>query len=323
MPSDRGRTVAALSGGRPAAAGSRIAVLGATGCVGRCVSAALAREGHQVLAVARRGGPAVADHVFAGLDVAAVPPAELARLFTRHRVRAVVNVTGGWGTTEEEMQYAHITLVDRLLQALTQMEERPRLVHVGSIHEYGPVSEPLSIGEDLEPRPTTMYARTKLAGSELVLDSTRAGRVDGLVLRAVNVCGPRTTRASFLGAVVDRLRAADASAPVTLRVADARRDFVDVRDLAEAVVLAVASPATGQVVNIGRGEASAMRELVDLLVAASGLPPQALRVEDGPIASKGGGWTLADIRLAGELLGWKPRIPLAEAMRATWETPAD
>ncbi|MFI1046135.1 NAD-dependent epimerase/dehydratase family protein [Streptomyces griseoruber] len=315
--------MAALSGGRPSAAGSRIAVLGASGCVGRCVSAALAREGHEVLAVARRGGPSVADHVFAGLDVAAVPPAELARLLTRHRVRAVVNVTGGWGTTEEEMQYAHITLVERLLSALTQMAERPRLVHVGSIHEYGPVPEPRSIGEDLEPRPTTMYARTKLAGSELVLDGTRAGRVDGLVLRAVNVCGPRTTRASFLGSVVDRLRAASVSAPVTLRVADARRDFIDVRDLAEAVVLAVASPATARVVNIGRGEASAMRELVDLLVAASGLPPEALRVEDGPVASKGGGWTLADIRLAGELLGWKPRIALAEAMRATWETPAD
>ncbi|GAA4098015.1 NAD(P)-dependent oxidoreductase [Streptomyces hundungensis] len=315
--------MAALSDGRPPTAGSRIAVLGATGCVGRCVSAALAREGHQVLAVARRGGPAVADHDFVGLDVAAVPPSDLARLFTRHRVSAVVNVTGGWGTTEEEMRYAHITLVDRLLRAVTQMEARPRLVHVGSIHEYGPVPEPRSIGEGLEPRPTTMYASTKLAGSELVLDATRGGRVDGLVLRAVNVCGPRTTRASFLGAVVDTLRAADPGEPVTLRVADARRDFIDVRDLAEAVVLAVTSSATGQVVNIGRGEASAMRELVDLLVAASGLPSGAVRIEDGPIASKGGGWTLADIRLAGELLGWKPRIPLSEAMRATWETPAD
>jgi NDP-hexose 4-ketoreductase len=315
--------VAALSGGRPPAEGSRIAVLGATGCVGRCVSAALAREGHEVLAVARRGGPAVAEHLFAGLDVAAVPPVELARLLTGHRVRAVVNVTGGWGTTEEEMRYAHITLVDRLLRALALMDDRPRLVHVGSVHEYGPVPEPLSIGEDLPPRPTTMYARTKLAGSELVLDAARAGRVDALVLRAVNVCGPRTTRASFLGAVAGMLRAADAANPVTLRVADARRDFVDVRDLAEAVVLALASPATGRVVNIGRGEATSMRELVDLLAAAAALPPDALRIEDGPIDSKGGNWTLADIGLAGRLLGWKPRIPLAEAMRATWEVPAD
>ncbi|MFE9674858.1 NAD-dependent epimerase/dehydratase family protein [Streptomyces sp. NPDC006259] len=310
--------MAALSG----AGGPRIAVLGASGCVGRCVSAALTREGHEVLAVARRGGPAVADHVFAGLDVAAVPPAELARLFARHRVRAVVNATGGWGTTEEEMRYAHITLVDRLLQALTLMEDRPRLVHLGSVHEYGPVPEPLSVDEDHVPRPTTMYARTKLAGSELVLDSTRSGRVDGLVLRPVNVCGPRTTPASFLGAVVGRLRAADPANPVTLRVADARRDFVDVRDLAEAVVLAVASPATGRVVNIGRGEATAMRELVELLAAAAELPPGSLRIEDGPIDSKGGNWTRADIRLAGRLLGWKPRIPLAEAMRATWEEPA-
>ncbi|MFI1443889.1 NAD-dependent epimerase/dehydratase family protein [Streptomyces fructofermentans] len=317
--------MAVLSGGTggPRAAGSRIAVLGATGCVGRCVAAALAREGHQVLAVARRGGPAVAEHAFASVDVAAVAPGELAGLFARYGVRAVVNATGGWGTTEEEMRYAHITLVDRLLDAVSLMEDRPRLVHLGSIHEYGPVPEPLAIGEDREPGPATTYARTKLAGSELVLEATRSGRVEGLVLRPVNVCGPRTTRASFLGAVVGRLRAAGPADPVTLRVADARRDFVDVRDLADAVVLAVASRATGRAVNIGRGEATSMRELVELLAGAAGLPAGTLRIEDGPIDSKGGGWTLADIRLAGELLGWKPRVPLAEAMRATWAEPAD
>ncbi|CAM5447834.1 NAD(P)-dependent oxidoreductase OS=Streptomyces tendae OX=1932 GN=GUR47_25305 PE=4 SV=1 [Streptomyces tendae] len=314
--------MAALIGDRAASAGTRVAVLGATGCVGRCVGDALEREGYEVLAVARHRAPAVAGRVFADLDVAAVPPADLAGLLTRHRVGAVVNVTGGWGTTEQEMRYAHITLVERLLSALELTAGRPRLVHVGSIHEYGPVPEPTAVGEEFVPRPATSYARTKLSGSQLVLDAARAGRLEALVLRAVNVCGPHTTRASFLGSVVERLRAADADRPVVLRVADARRDFVDVRDLAEAVVLAVASPVTGRVVNIGRGQATSMRELVDLLVSASGLPPGRLRVEDGPVSSKGGGWTLADIRLAGELLGWKPRVPLAETMRATWETPA-
>ncbi|WP_234010616.1 NAD-dependent epimerase/dehydratase family protein [Streptomyces sp. SPB074] len=296
-------------------------MLGATGCVGRRVAATLEREGYEVLAVARHHAPAVAGRLFAGVDVAAVPPAALAALLARHRVRAVVNVTGGWGTTEEEMRYAHITLVEQLLAALELTPGRPRLVHVGSIHEYGPVPEPAAIAEERVPRPDTSYARTKLRGSELVLDAARSGRVEALVLRAVNVCGPHTTRASFLGSVVERLRAAAPERPVALRIADARRDFVDVRDLAEAVVLAVASPLTARAVNIGRGEAASMRELVHLLVAASGLPPELLSVEDGPVSSKGGGWTLADIRLAGELLGWKPRIPLAETMRATWETP--
>lgn len=46
---------------------------------------------------------------------------------------------------------------------------------------------------------------TKHAGSEAVLAATRAGDADRVVLRAVNVCGPHTTEASFLGAVMARL----------------------------------------------------------------------------------------------------------------------
>ncbi|MGW6605115.1 NAD-dependent epimerase/dehydratase family protein [Streptomyces sp. NPDC055036] len=310
----------------------RTAVLGATGSLGAHITEVLSRAGHDVLGIARTppsGAPAAHPYAahpspvtFVPLDVGAAGPAELAELLHDARVTAVVNATGGWGTTEAEMKYSHVRLVECVVEATARMPVRPRLVQLGSIHEYGPVPEGALIDERTEPRPSTAYARSKLAGSRAVLRATRAGRADGVVLRVVNVCGPRTSRASFLGAIAARLREETPMARVTLRVADARRDYIDVRDVARAVVLAMGAPVAGRVINIGRGEAVAMADLVAGLLTAAGLPPGEARVSGGPVESKGGGWTRADIRLAGELLGWAPRIALSASLRDMWEAAA-
>ncbi|MEV7008642.1 NAD(P)-dependent oxidoreductase [Streptosporangium sp. NPDC051022] len=297
---------------------SRVAVLGATGCVGRQVCAALSRDGHEVVAVARNHAPHVSAYPFLLMDVAATPAEKIAEVFLTHGVDAVVNATGGWAKLEEEMAYAHVRLVERLVEALTltaSAGHRPRLVHVGSIHEYGPVPAGVLIDESVDPRPATPYARTKLAGSQAVL---AAGELDGVVLRAVNVCGPYTTQASFLGMVAARLRDTTAAEGLELSIADAQRDYLDVRDLADAVVKALSAPAAGRAVNIGRGVATDMRELVALLVAAAGFPPEALKEQDRQVESKGGDWTRADITLAGRLLGWHPRIDLPDSIRDMW-----
>ncbi|MGW0815737.1 NAD-dependent epimerase/dehydratase family protein [Streptomyces viridiviolaceus] len=305
--------------GRPDAT---VAVLGATGCVGRSVCDELLRSGHRVLAVARRPAPHTNASAFAALDVAAAAPGELAALLDRHRVGSVVNATGGWGTTAHEMRYAHIELLERLVDGCAATSRRLRVVQMGSIHEYGPVPEGVLIDERHQPGPLTPYGLTKRTGSEHLLEQTRAGRVDGVVLRAVNVCGPHTTTASFLGAVVARLRALGPGEPLALDVADARRDFVDVRDLARAAVAALHAPAVGLAVNIGRGEAVPMRDLVEALFDVAGVDPATVRLEPAEVTSKGGGWTCADIRLAARTLGWRPRVPLRDSIRAMWEAAA-
>ncbi|MGW6458107.1 NAD-dependent epimerase/dehydratase family protein [Streptomyces sp. NPDC055078] len=301
--------------GRP----GTVAVLGATGCVGRQVCAAFSRAGHQVLAVARRPAPHTAAHPFVPFDVAAAEPAEIAGLLASKGVGVVVNATGGWVVTEEAMHHAHVRLVDRLVAGVAEVPWRPRLVHVGTIHEYGFVPSGTSIDESVPPRPSTPYARTKLAGSQAVLAAARVGDIDGVVLRAVNVCGPHPSEASFLGDVLRRLRALSPGERLELMIADAARDYIDVRDVASAVVRAAGAAASGAVFNIGRGEAPTMRELVSTLVEVAGFPPDTVKETGGPVQSKGGGWTRADIRNATRLLGWRPEFGLRESLRAMWE----
>jgi nucleoside-diphosphate-sugar epimerase len=298
------------------AGGARVAVLGATGCVGGGVCAAFSAGGHHVIAVARHHTPRASPYAFVRLDVAATPPREIAGIFDAEGVGVVVNATGGWLATEEANRHHHVRLVENLLEGTALMARRPRVVHIGSIHEYGPVPSGMAIDESVEPKPVSPYARTKLEGSEAVLDS------EGVVLRAVNVCGPYVTPASFLGTVLGKLREMTRGERLELNIGDARRDFIDVRDLADAVVRAATAPVAGRVINIGRGEAVPIRELLDVLVAAAGFPPDVIKRQPGTTVSRGGDWTLADIRLAGRLLGWSPRIGLRDSMREMWAATA-
>jgi NDP-hexose 4-ketoreductase len=297
-----------------------VAVLGATGGVGQHVCTAFARAGDEVLGIARHRPERPVSHESLPLDLAGVEPAELADLLGRRRVATVVNATGGWVLTDEAMHRAHVQLVERLVAASALLPVKPRIVHIGTIHEYGPVPAGTLIDERVPPRPVTGYGQTKLAGSEALLSATRTGDARAVVLRAVNVCGPATTPASFLGAVLARLRGVRPGERVPMTIAAANRDYVDVRDLADAVVRAARAPVTGRVVNIGRGVAVSIRELVDLLVAAAGLPPDTIAEQDAAVQSKGGDWTCADSRLANRLLDWRPRTGLAESLRDMWRS---
>ena len=108
-----------------------------------------------------------------------------------------------------------------------------------------------------------MYGVTKLAGTRLVELAAAAG-LDAVVLRVFNPVGP--------GAPVSqpawpaRGRAAPGArdgTEVRLGPLDTVRDFVDPRDVADAVLAAVAAPALPRpVLNVGSGRGVPVRAMV-------------------------------------------------------------
>ena len=103
------------------------------------------------------------------------------------------------------------------------------------------------------------------------------------------------------------------------------RDFVDVRDVADAIVSAVVAPVTGEVINIGSGAATTARRLVQMLIDMSGVPAD-LREEgeEGPSPQQTE-WQQVDITHAAKLLDWAPWRPVESSLRALWceTTPTD
>ncbi|MES4905943.1 MULTISPECIES: NAD(P)-dependent oxidoreductase [unclassified Streptomyces] len=317
------------------AAGMSAVVLGGTGSLGRRISEVFEAEGARVLTVSRSaaGRPSGGRHIC--LDLTGTPPARLAAVLAGAGADIVVNAAGlAWGGGEEELAAANAGLVRHLVEAVAALAHRPRLVQLGTVHEYGPVAPGTAITEGLPPAPVSAYGRTKLLGAEAVLRAARTGAVDGTVLRIANVHGPGAPRTSLLGAVAHHLAetARGRSAQGALRLAPltARRDFVDIRDVGQAVLAAATAPRTdavlGAVVNIGSGRAVAVRELVDRMIELSGVEaPVVERAGSRPGSPAGSGgpgpagsgadWQLLDISAARRLLGWRPVYGMDRSLR--------
>lgn len=308
------------------AAAGQVVVLGGTGCLGGQIRQAFSGTGARVLTVSRTVPDGTPDA--ARMDLASAEPQRLAELLDRAAADVVVNAAGlAFGATEAEMTTANAHLVDRVVEAIRLSSGRPRLIQLGTVHEYSPGPPGEGITEDQPTVPVTPYGRSKLLGSQSILRAARDAGLDAVVLRIANACGPGAPRQSLLGVMAERLAGfgsarhsgAGTPEPYELRLAPmrAQRDFVDIRDVVDAVLAVAAAPAedvAGEVVNIGSGQAVHVRELIDRLVTLSGLP---VRVVEEPVRDSARtdiAWQQLDIAKARRLLGWKPHRGLDESL---------
>jgi nucleoside-diphosphate-sugar epimerase len=304
-----------------------VVVLGATGCLGSRVCAAFGSRGARVTRVSRTAAPGVV-----GLDLSTAAAESIADMLLAVRPDAVVNAAGAvWQVDQQQMRAGNAEAVTRLVDAMARLPCRPRLVHLGSAHEYGPALGRSPITEELPENPVSAYGRTKLVGTRAVLRAARRGDVDGTVLRVSNVTGPGSPDSSLLGSIALQLTEAGrvlaaGGRPAALRLAPLTvwRDFVDVRDVADAVLAAAAgSPAVDpadRLLNIGRGEAVQVRALVERLIAAGGFDVPVVEVPDpsAPVAGdrgSGASWECLDISRARTRLRWRPRRTLDRSLR--------
>jgi NDP-hexose 4-ketoreductase len=298
----------------------RILVIGSSSFLGGHLRRAASAAGHTVLTAGRSEGWSLR------LDLAADPASRVGPLIMSAAPDVVVNCAGATSGSADVLAAANITAVHTLVTALlvtarTGRETRtpPRLVHIGSAAEYGGADVGSPVTEDAAPRPAGLYGATKLGGTRLV-ELARTAGLDAVALRVFNVVGAGAPEDTLPGAVVAQLRQLADGGSLKLGPLDAVRDFVDARDVADAILAAAAAPALPHgVVNVGSGVGTQSRTLVRQLLTVAGLNLTVHEDAAGSARSAWLDWQQADISRAAADLGWRPRRDLAESARDLWE----
>ena len=219
----------------------------------------------------------------------------------------------------------------RLVEALEAGGKRRRLVYLSSLAAAGPRGDRPVQAED-PPRPVTSYGRSKLEGERAALGSAT---LSVAVLRAPAVYGPGDRD------LLPFFRLAQRGVLPLVGPPDRRLQLVHVRDLAEGLLAAAWSDATG-LFHIAEPRSYRWAEVVDLLGSAVGrrgvrvsvpgilvrgaaaLSEAAARVRRKPVIFDrdkareilAPGW-LCETERARRELGFEARVPLEEGLRET------
>jgi len=181
-----------------------------------------------------------------------------------------------------------------------------KLVYSSSSTYYGNRESPQY--EDMLPNPLNPYALSKYVGEQYCELWTRLYSLSTISLRYFNVYGPRQPKEGAYALVLGIfLRQQKNGEPLTIHGdGSQRRDFVHVRDVVEANIVAYRNDVSGVALNVGSGTNVSVKELADIISKNQVFEPR--RKGDAEI-------TLADISKIKNVLGWQPKINVEEGLK--------
>jgi nucleoside-diphosphate-sugar epimerase len=229
---------------------------------------------------------------------------------------AVVSVTK---TVEDPVGSSSVNDLGTLgvLEAARQNDVK-RVVLASSSAVYGDDPQ-LPKLETMSPNPLSPYAVQKLTNELHSNLYFRLYGLDTVCLRYFNVFGPRQDPSSPYSGVISVFmqRAAESKAPVIFGNGEQTRDFVFVRDVVQANILAATGEsAAGEVFNVGTGKAVSVKSLWSLISRMGGneIEPTYAPARAGDIMHSLAGTTKAHGRLQ-----FQASISLDEGLSQTFD----
>lgn len=303
----------------------RVIVTGGAGFVGSNLCERLAAVGHQVVAIdcfddyydprlKRENARIVAA---AGVEVVEADIRDANRieaLFLARRPEVVVHLAARAGVrpsiaTPELYSSVNVLGTTVLLEVCRKAGVR-RFVFGSSSSVYGELREaPFSEAATLL-RPISPYAATKLAGEALAYVHHHLHGLEVACLRFFTVYGPRQRPDLAIRLFTERILSGQ---EITLYGdGTTSRDYTWVDDIVDGIVAAMTTPISYEIVNLGGSQTTTLINLVRLIEASAGTKARIRWAGDQPGDVP---LTYADVSKAGALLGYRPKVAIADGIR--------
>lgn len=301
-----------------------VLVLGGTGFIGRWVARLLSHYGASVSVGVRDEDLAekVLERYRIDADICVIDierqPDVLGGWINRLQPAVVFNLMG-YGVDRMERSEGPAYAVNaelplKLCEWLAGYESQwsgSRLIHVGSALEYGELTNDLN--EESVPRPTTLYGRSKLAGTENVTRFSRSDGLSALTARLFTVFGCGEHKGRLLPSLID---AAGTGSVLSLTEGLQQRDFCFVEDVAEGLLRLAAAPHRGEtVVNLATGQLNPVRRFVELAAAELGIDSAKLKFGALPGRAEEMSHQPVNVNRLKQITDWLPPADLQQGIR--------
>lgn len=289
----------------------RVLITGSRGFIGRALAGELKRRRPNLRVFGLDRAPAK------GTIACDLTNAAAARRAVKAcRPNAIFHLAGShrrlpWG----ELWDTHVTATVNLLEAARGLNPPPKVLIAGSCAEYGLPPSTGRVTEKRQARPVSEYGASKLCQTLAALAYVHLG-VPVVGVRLFNLLGPGTPEALAPGAFagqIARIESGRQKPIVRTGNLQPRRDYLDVRDAASAMIDALESGRPGEVYNVCSGVSRPMRSVLDALVRFS--------EKDIRIDSTGDGGGVPDMTGSNKLLSartpWRPRFSFERSVKDT------
>ena len=289
----------------------RAFVTGGDGFVGRWLIEHLTAEGDSVIAPTTDV-----------IDAVAIRDAVLdADPDAIYHLAAISNVGESWGAPARTFE-VNATGSLHLLEAARHLAHPPTVLLVCSSEVYGRVTPAdLPLTEDAPLRPLSPYAASKVAAEFLGLQAFLAHGLPVIRVRAFNHIGPGQLPSFVVSSLARQIVQAASTGETSIKVGNLtpERDFTDVRDVVRAYRLLVERGVPGEVYNVCSGQAVAISEVAERLIALAGVDahievdPDRVRDVEMPVLR-------GDPSRLVAATGWQPRYRLDQTLADVLES---
>lgn len=267
----------------PEQGSSTPAIVIGSGFIGRAAATAIAATGRRTIMLTQRTGRGPI-----GVETVMID------LLDRYQLRAligpgcdVVFATGNSIPADDEADpLASARSLQPLVAVLDAIRAAARDSSFLFLSSGGAVygePEQLPIGEDHPLRPRSAYGAAKAAGETYVSYFARRYGVAATSLRCGNAYGPGQLPGRGQGLIGELLSAADEGRTVEIwGDGSVQRDFVHVGDIAHAIAALCGRRDLPPALNVGSGQATSVREVIDLVADVVGHPLRVNAVDERP-----------------------------------------